>query len=322
MYQGDFTTANTIYVFFNTFDSNDPSASVTLTGLALTDILVYKDGSITQRASTAGFTLLDTDGIDFDGQTGIHGFSVDLSDNTDAGFYAAGSEYSLVFASVTVDAAVVNFVAATFSIERAGGVLALAKGATGFATIASDTAAIEVDTGTTLSAQVTTIASDLVLIYSDTTVIASDAVVITTDVASLSTKQDSDMVVLDASHATTLAAVGGIGSTGGAALPVEATSDNAGGAIIDSVTVLGTEAGTYANTEADDASYHVITGTATALDWVYGFTLGGGYVASALQWKGYVNSINDSMTVQAWNGSTWDTRKIIRSEERRVGKEC
>ena len=105
--------------------------------------------------------------------------------------------------------------------------------------------------------------------------------------------------------------VGGIGTTGGAALPVEATSDNASGAIIDSVTILGTEAGTYANTEADDAAYHVITGTATALDWVYGFVLGGGYVASALEWKGFVNSNNDSITVQAWNGSTWDTRKVI-----------
>ena len=111
--------------------------------------------------------------------------------------------------------------------------------------------------------------------------------------------------------AANLTAIGGIGSTGGAALPVEATSDNAGGAIIDSVTILGTEAGTYASTEADDASYHVITGTATALDWVYGFSLGGGYVASAIEWKGYVNSNNDDITVQAWNGSTWDTRFVI-----------
>ena len=144
MYQGDFTTANTLYVYFNTFDSNDPSASVTLTGLALADILIYKNGSITQRSSTAGFTLLDTDGIDFDGKTGIHGFSIDLSDDTDSGFYAAGSEYTIVIASVTVDGAVVNFVAATFSIERTGGVLALAKGATGFAAIDTVVDAIKV----------------------------------------------------------------------------------------------------------------------------------------------------------------------------------
>ena len=126
-YLGDFTTSNTVYVYFKTFDSNDPSASVTLTGLAVTDIEIYKNGSITQRSSDAGYTLLDTDGIDFDGTTGIHGFSVDLGDNTDAGFYAAGGEYVVVVASVTVDAATVNFVAASFSIERAGGALALIK---------------------------------------------------------------------------------------------------------------------------------------------------------------------------------------------------
>ena len=120
-YLGDFTTANTVYVYFNTFDSNDPAASVTLTGLAVTDIEIYKNGSVTQRSSDAGYTLLDTDGIDFDGITGIHGFSIDLSNNTDAGFFAAGGEYTVVVSSVTVDAATVNFIAATFSIERTGG---------------------------------------------------------------------------------------------------------------------------------------------------------------------------------------------------------
>lgn len=76
----------TLYIPFATYDSNDPSASVTLTGLATTDIEVYKDGSVTQRASDAGYALLDTDGIDFDGTTGVHGFSIDLADNTTAGF--------------------------------------------------------------------------------------------------------------------------------------------------------------------------------------------------------------------------------------------
>lgn len=105
-----------LYIPFHTFDSNDPSASVTLTGLATTDIEVYKDGSVTQRASDAGYALLDTDGIDFDAVTGIHGISIDLADNTTAGFYAAGSQYWVVVASVTVDAATVNFVLCTFRI--------------------------------------------------------------------------------------------------------------------------------------------------------------------------------------------------------------
>jgi hypothetical protein len=119
-YLGDFPTGKTIYVYFNTFDSNDPSASVTLTGLAVTDIEIYKNGSVTQRSSDSGYTLLDTDGIDFDGITGIHGFSIDTSDNTDAGFFAAGNDYTVIVSSVTVDAATINFVAASFSIDNRG----------------------------------------------------------------------------------------------------------------------------------------------------------------------------------------------------------
>src|SRR3990172_6038610 len=99
-----------VYIPFHTFDSNDPSASVTLTGLATTDIEVYSNGSVTQRASDAGYALLDTDGIDFDAITGIHGFSINLADNTTGGFWAAGSQYWVVVASVTVDAGTVNFV--------------------------------------------------------------------------------------------------------------------------------------------------------------------------------------------------------------------
>lgn len=106
----------TLYIPFATYDSNDPSASVTLTGLATTDIEIYKDGGTTQRASDSGYALLDTDGIDFDTITGIHGLSVDLSDNTTAGFYAAGSQYFVVVSSVTVDAATINFIAARFTI--------------------------------------------------------------------------------------------------------------------------------------------------------------------------------------------------------------
>lgn len=113
---GDFTTSETVYVPFHTFDSN--GASVTLTGLAVTDIEIYKDGSTTQRSSDAGYTLLDTDGIDFDTITGLHGFSIDLSDNTDAGFYANGSQYMVAVSAVTVDSQTVNFWAGTFTIGR------------------------------------------------------------------------------------------------------------------------------------------------------------------------------------------------------------
>ncbi len=125
IYLGDFPTDATVYVPFHTFDSN--GASITLTGLAVTDIEIYKDGSVTQRSSDAGYALLDTDGIDFDGTTGLHGFSIDLSNDTDSGFYAAGSEYWIVVSSVTVDTRAVSFIAAVFSIERSGAVLAILK---------------------------------------------------------------------------------------------------------------------------------------------------------------------------------------------------
>ena len=123
-----------LFIPFHTFDSNDPSASVIISAFVVGDIAVYKDGSVTQRASTAGFALLDTDGINFDGVTGIHGISIDLADNTTAGFYEAGSQYWVVIGPITVDAATINFVAATFRIGYPGALFE-----TTIATLASQT---------------------------------------------------------------------------------------------------------------------------------------------------------------------------------------
>lgn len=108
---------STLYIPFES--DNSSGASVTITGLATTDIKIYKNGSTTERSSTAGFTLLDTDGIDFDSLTGIHGFSIDLSDNTDASFYAVGSWYWVVVSTITVDSQTKSFIAAVFRIVAA-----------------------------------------------------------------------------------------------------------------------------------------------------------------------------------------------------------
>jgi hypothetical protein len=94
-----FNAGDVLYLPFDTYNAD--GASVTITGLALADIKVFKNGSVTQRTSTAGFTLLDTDGIDFDGITGLHGFSIDTSDNTDAGFWTDGSQYWIVVDAIT-----------------------------------------------------------------------------------------------------------------------------------------------------------------------------------------------------------------------------
>lgn len=104
---GDQPVNGTVYCYFDTFDSN--GASVTISGLAVTDVEIFKNGSMTQRASDNGYALLDTDGIDLDGSTGFHGFSVDLSDNSDSGFYAAGSHYLVHIDAITVDSQTVRF---------------------------------------------------------------------------------------------------------------------------------------------------------------------------------------------------------------------
>lgn len=106
---------------FDTFDGGT-GASITLTGLATTDIEIYKDGNVTagnERGSDSGFALIDTDGIDLDSMTGIHGFTIDLSDNSDAGFYAVGSWYHVIVNSVTIDSQTVRFVACAFRIVSA-----------------------------------------------------------------------------------------------------------------------------------------------------------------------------------------------------------
>lgn len=105
-------------VMFATF-AGATGASITMTGLAVTDIEIYKDGSTTQRASDAGYTLLDTDGIDFDSLTGIHGFSIDTGDNTDASFYTVGSWFTVVVSAITVDSQTVSFIACAFRIMAA-----------------------------------------------------------------------------------------------------------------------------------------------------------------------------------------------------------
>lgn len=115
---GNVPAGSVLPVIFDSF-AGSTGASITLTGLAVTDIEVYKGTSMTQRASDSGYALIDTDGIDLDGITGIHGFSIDTSDNSDSGFYAAGSFYTVVVSSVTIDSQTVSFVAATFRLVAA-----------------------------------------------------------------------------------------------------------------------------------------------------------------------------------------------------------
>ena len=111
-FYGDYDTTETVVIPFNSFTSDDPSASVTLTNLANTDIYIYKDGSLTQRTSFAGIAV----DVDVDAIPGNHWVTIDLSDDTDNGFYVAGSRYQARMEGVTIDGATVNAWIGAFSI--------------------------------------------------------------------------------------------------------------------------------------------------------------------------------------------------------------
>ena len=150
-YYGDFAEDDTINIPFNTFDSNDPSASVTVTDLADADIKVHKDGSITQIV-TDGATVV----INFDGITGNHMVTIDASAHAD---YSTGSEYAVRLEGITVDGATLNVWIGAFSIERAGGVIALLK---------------LIQAATITNAAGTDIAADIIAVKSETATIVTD----------------------------------------------------------------------------------------------------------------------------------------------------
>lgn len=112
----------TIKISFNTYDAN--GASVTVTDLVAGDVKIHKDGGLTQRTSSAGITV----SIDFDGITGNHIISIDLSDNTDAGFYALGSTYQVRLEGITVVTQTLNSWVGIFSVRSAAESYALYAG--------------------------------------------------------------------------------------------------------------------------------------------------------------------------------------------------
>jgi len=113
-YLGNFADNSTVYCMFNTFDSNDPSASVTITNLINTDVHIHKNDGLTQRNNAAGITV----SVDFDGITGSHMLKIDTNDNTVVGFWVTGADYFVRIEGTTVDAATLNVVIAHFSIEN------------------------------------------------------------------------------------------------------------------------------------------------------------------------------------------------------------
>ena len=107
---GNFAVNATVRIPWNTNAAT--GASITRSGNGT--IRIYKNATTTPRSSANGVT----DNEDFNGKTGVHLLVIDLSDNTDAGFYAAGNDYFAVIDGATIDGQTVNACLGTWSIEN------------------------------------------------------------------------------------------------------------------------------------------------------------------------------------------------------------
>lgn len=177
-YYGDFSEDSTVYIPFNTFDSNDPSASVTVTDLADADIKVHKDGGTTQIA-TDGASVA----INFDSITGNHLITIDTSVHAD---YATGSDYLVRLEGITVDAATLNVWIGSFSIENR-------HGSTTANTILTDSEAVLADTEAAVP-----VLTDTEAILADSEAVLADteaAVPVLTDTEAI--LADSEAIVAD-----------------------------------------------------------------------------------------------------------------------------
>ena len=334
-YYGDFPEDDTVNLPVNTFDSNDPAGSVTATDWANSDIFVHKDGSATAITTDGATVDIDAPGV------GAHMVTIDTS--VDAA-YATGSEYAVRVDGVTVDGGTINAWIGAFSIERAGGALAVALTIkTETALIVADTnetqgklptnkfmgssdgadddgniAAILVDTGTTIPGTITTLQADtddiqtrlpaaLVggLMSSDVTAISTD----TTAADNLELQYDTTGLTGD-TFPSTQSQVNATSASAGGSVNIAATADNTGGAI-KGVSFVGSVQGgtTFTNTEAADGVYHDIDDTTDVIDIIYSYAIGGGRTATEVEFTGFVQGNSDLMLIKAYDfvGADWET---------------
>lgn len=113
-YLGDFKVGATVN-FNITTHAAAGGAVAPSSAFEAADLVIYKNASQTQRSSTSGVVPISP----FDSIVGLHHFSIDLADDTDAGFWAAGNDYAVILSpDETVDSQTVVRVVASFSIEN------------------------------------------------------------------------------------------------------------------------------------------------------------------------------------------------------------
>lgn len=111
-YYGDYPVNGTVEIPWNTNGQDGASITRATDGT----LKIFKGHSTTERSSLNGVTQVE----DFGSLTGVHWITIDLSDDTDAGFYEPGADYTLVYSGMTIDGKTVNAAIAVFSIGRTG----------------------------------------------------------------------------------------------------------------------------------------------------------------------------------------------------------
>jgi len=155
-YLGDFPINGKVFFLWDTNAQDGASITRSTDGT----LKIFKGSTThatwaTERSSLAGVVQTE----DFDA-TGIHAVSIDLADNTDAGFYAAGNEYQVAIVGAVIDTKTVNQTIAHFSIERANGALAQLKAVISGGRVLSDVKAVDGQT-----AEATTLQKSLSVVY-------------------------------------------------------------------------------------------------------------------------------------------------------------
>jgi hypothetical protein len=105
-------------LYFNFASYNDSGNSEVLSGLAVTDIEVIKNGAATVRATDSGYSLISDTGMVGD-RAGLYRCSIALYNTADdASFYASGAWYQAFVDAVTIDGKTVRFWLGSWEIGR------------------------------------------------------------------------------------------------------------------------------------------------------------------------------------------------------------
>lgn len=307
MYFGDFKLGRPVHIPFNTFDSNDPQASVTITNLANTDIHIHKDDGTTQRNNAAGVTV----NINFDSITGNHLVVIDTSDETVNSFWQVGHDYQVRMEGTTVDAGTINAWIGAFSIENRYNPSALTPEY-------SVTTDWEQNEQNKLSGPAHAHLMDdrgYGVIHhweldelQNPIYVSTDNPRQSVDIKSISRDEDSsdnlelqyDTTGLTGNtYPATQAQIGNI-SAGSAAISIVAESYT--------LTTGTQSSGTITDAETRNDTRHEHTDTAGAMELYYQFDVTGNGTAVEVFMEGYLAGGNDSLDVFAydWVGAGWD----------------